>query len=202
MLRLRSSVLSPFARKVLVSAHELGVIDRIDVVLTDVWVPDTDIMTDNPLGKVPSLRTPDGVIPGSTLICEYLDKLDGAPVLLPDGGTARWTVLSAHAVADGVMEAAVAHVVERIRRPENVQWSGWLARQEGKIKAGLDHLVRLPASSREGVNLFTITLGCLLAYLDRRLPDLGWRKTYPELARWEETFASRPSMTATAPPPL
>lgn len=199
-LRLRSSALSPFVRKVLVAAHETGTIGRITLVATDVWARDTDVADDNPLGKVPALRAPEGVIIGSTLICDYLDRLAGAPVLLPAETAARWSVLREHAVADGIMEAAVAHVVERIRRPEERQWEGWLDRQADKIRRGLDHLVALPAR-RQSADLFTITLGCTLAYLDRRLPDLGWRSAHPDLAAWLDDFASRPSMMATRPPP-
>jgi glutathione S-transferase len=176
-LRLRSSVLSPFARKVFVTAHELGVVERLDVVLTDVWVPDSDIMTENPLGKVPSLRTPDGVIPGSTLICEYLDELNGAPVLLPADKAARWELLSAHAIADGVMEAAVAHstprerAVERMarapgrqdqggtgpsceaariqpRRNQSVQNHAWLPTDGCRISAGVPPIPNWPGGMR------------------------------------------------------
>lgn len=200
-LGLRYSALSPFVRKVLVAGHETGTIDRIALIATDVWSPETDIAADNPLGKVPALRTPDGPIVGSTLICEYLDGLGGAPILLPAARDARWTILAAHGVADGVMEAAVAHVVERLRRPPERQWDGWLVRQEQKIGRGLDHLASLPAAGRTGVDLFTITLACSLAYLDRRLPALGWRDRHPGLAVWQEDFAQRPSMIATRPPP-
>lgn len=200
-LWLRYSALSPFVRKVMVAAHETGTIGRITLVPTDVWARDTDVAEDNPLGKVPALGAPEGVIIGSTLICEYLDGLSGSPVLLPAETAARWSVLREHAVADGIMEAAVAHVVERIRRPEERRWEGWLDRQADKIRRGLDHLAALPDARRRPVDLFTVTLGCTLAYLDRRLPDIGWRRAHPDQAAWLDDFASRPSMMATRPPP-
>jgi hypothetical protein len=46
---------SPFVRKVLVFAHEIGLAEPIDVVLSDVWAPDGNIFRDNPLGKVLAL---------------------------------------------------------------------------------------------------------------------------------------------------
>src|ERR1700687_3227023 len=56
-MRLRYSNASPFVRKVLVFAHEAGLAQNIELVPTDVWAADTDIVRDNPLGKVPTLVT-------------------------------------------------------------------------------------------------------------------------------------------------
>lgn len=197
--RLRFSALSPFARKVLVCAHELAVIDHIDLLPCDVWSPDTDIAGDNPLGKVPALRTADGLVVGSTLICEWLGGLAENRALVPGEPGARWAVLRAHAVADGVMESAVAFTMERMRRPKDKIWDGWLERQEGKIGRGLDHLAGLPEATRAGIDLYTLTLGCTLGYLDFRLPHLDWRSRHPGLAAFHAAISTRPSMQATAP---
>ncbi|MEK7245490.1 MAG: glutathione S-transferase N-terminal domain-containing protein, partial [Pseudomonadota bacterium] len=56
-MKLRYSPASPYVRKVTVVAHETGLIDRIEIVATNVWANDTDIGRDNPLGKVPALAT-------------------------------------------------------------------------------------------------------------------------------------------------
>lgn len=200
-MRLRYSPLSPFARKVLVAAHETGTFARLDLVPADVWSSGSDIAADNPLGKVPVLVAPEGPIIGSTLICQYLDELHDGPRLVPAGRGERWRVLSAHALADGIMDAAVAHVVERIRRPAGMVWAGWLERQESKIEGALGSLAGMPAETRAGLDLHTVTLGCALAYLDRRLPLLGWRDRHPGLAAWLDAFATRPAMDATRPPP-
>ncbi|MFG1347997.1 glutathione S-transferase family protein [Xanthobacter autotrophicus DSM 431] len=197
--RLRHAPLSPFARKVVVVAHELGVLDRIEIVPCDVWAPDTDIAGDNPLGKVPALRTAAGAIIGATLICEWLGTLAPEHPLLPQEPAARWAALRAHAVADGIMEAAVTYTMERMRRPQDKIWEGWLERQEGKICRGLAHLAALPAEERANIDLYTLTLGCTLGYLDFRLPHLDWRADHPQLASFEATISERPSLQATAP---
>src|SRR5229473_3208354 len=82
-LRLRYSPASPFARKVRVVVAELGLSGQIELAACDVWAPNSDIAADNPLGKVPALVTGDGTFIGSTLCCEYLDSLQGAPRLVP-----------------------------------------------------------------------------------------------------------------------
>ena len=66
-ITLRYSKFSPFVRKVLVFAHETGLASKIECVKTDVWAEGSDIVEDNPLGKVPALITPDGTFIGSAL---------------------------------------------------------------------------------------------------------------------------------------
>jgi glutathione S-transferase len=198
-LRLRYSPASPFARKVRVVAAELGLSGRIELAACDVWAPDSDIAADNPLGKVPALVTGDGTFFGSTLCCEYLDSLRGEPRLVPLATADRWQVLQQHALADGIMEAAVAHVTEELRRPPQFVYGEFLERQRIKIRRAVD-VVESQADALDGrVDLATITLGCALGYLDFRLPQFDWRRGRDGLARWYELMATRPSMMATRP---
>jgi glutathione S-transferase len=198
-LQLRYSAASPFVRKVLVFAHETGLADRIELAPTDVWAPDSDILRDNPLGRVPALIAPDGTFIGSTLCCEYLDTLHSGPHLIPVDSAERWPILQLHALADGIMEAAVAHVIEQLRRPAAFIYDGYLERQRSKISSTLDAVEIGVSAFRELVNLATITLACALGYLDFRLPQLEWRRGRPELAQWETVFSARPSLLATPP---
>jgi glutathione S-transferase len=198
-VRLRYSPASPFARKVRVVAAELGLSGRIELAACDVWAPNSDIAADNPLGKVPALLTGNGTFIGSTLCCEYLDSLQGGPRLVPLAAVDRWRVLQLHALADGIMEAAVAHVTEELRRPPQFVYGAFLERQRIKICRALD-VVESQADALGGrVDLATITLGCVLGYLDFRLPQFDWRRGRDGLARWYEIMATRPSMMATRP---
>jgi glutathione S-transferase len=198
-LRLRYSPASPFARKVRVVAAELGLSGRFELAACDVWAPNSDIAADNPLGKVPVLVTSDGAFIGSTLCCEYLDSLQGAPRLVPLAPADRWRVLQLHALADGIMEAAVAHVTEELRRPPQFVYAEFLERQRIKIRRALDVVDAQADALGDRVDLATITLGCALGYLDFRLPQFNWRRGRDGLARWYEVMAMRPSMMATRP---
>jgi glutathione S-transferase len=200
-MKLRYSNASPFVRKVLVFAYETGQSGRIELVPTDVWAADTDIARDNPLGKVPALVTDDGIFVGSTLCCEYLDSLHGGLALLPRDPGSRWPVLQRHALADGIIEAAVAHVVEVLRRPQAYIYSGALARQQDKIERTLDRLA-VDVAAFETLDLSSVTLGCALGYLDFRLDQFDWRAGRPQLAQWFAAFDARPSMRVTAPHPV
>jgi glutathione S-transferase len=67
---------SPFVRKCMVVAHELGIADRIEK-LPSAAGPvkrDATIIPKNPLGQVPTFITDDGqVLFDSRVICEYLN---------------------------------------------------------------------------------------------------------------------------------
>ena len=157
----------------------------------DVW--GQDAISGNPLGKVPTLVTPEGPLCGSLQICLHIDALLPAPRLLP--AERRWRTLQLSGLGEGLMEATVAHVVERIRRPQPLVWPGWLERQERKIARALEALAPMPLPER--TDLGAITLGCALSYLDIRLSELDWRAEAPRLADWHGEFAQRPSMRAT-----
>lgn len=197
-MKLRYSSASPFVRKVLVFAHEIGLAHNIELVPTDVWAADTDIARDNPLGKVPTLVTADGTFIGSTLCCEYLDSLHAGPPLIPREAHGRWQVLQRHALADGIIEAAVAHVVETLRRPAALVDRGTLERQQGKMQRALD-VIEGDVAAYDDIDLASVTLGCTLGYLDFRHGALHWRADRPKLTDWCSQFEIRPSMIATAP---
>ncbi len=198
MMKLRYAKTSPFVRKVLVFADEVGMADRIELAPTDVWTADTDIARDNPLGKVPALVTREGTFVGSFACCDYLERRNGAPKLIPQEAKPRWRVMQVHGLADGLMEAAVAHVIESLRRPQEYVYPGYLERQMAKMLGAIDAL-----EARRGdlaiVDLGSITTACALGYLDFRFPDLDWRKRAPGLGAWYAEFAKRPSMQKTRP---
>jgi glutathione S-transferase len=197
-MKLRYSSASPFVRKVLVFAHETGLAGQIECVKTDVWAEGSDIVKDNPLGKVPALITPDGTFIGSALCCEYLDTLHTGRRLIPAEAPQRWRVLQQHSLADGIIEAAVAYIVETIRRPEALIYAGMQERQRAKILRTLD-MIEAAGDLQGDIDLASITLGCALGYLDFRHPTIDWRQSRPALASWFAAFDERASMRATKP---
>jgi len=202
-MKLRYSPTSPYVRKVAVTATEAGLDNCIERIETNVWDPATDIAEDNPLGKVPALTVEDGtVLCDSPLICEYLDSLNQGQKLIPAEGPARWQVLNLEALGDGIMDSAVAQVIENRMRPEEARWAGWIERQKGKIGRALDALeAKAAGSGLDGpVTLGSIAVGCALGYLDLRFPEDDWRAGHPKLAAWYEGFSQRPSMQASEPP--
>ena len=201
-MKLFYSATSPFVRKCLVAAHELGLRDQIELLPANAHPINRDrtIVAQNPLGQVPTLIADDGkVLYDSRVIFEYLNALAGGE-LVPDEGEERWKVLTEQALADGILDAAILARYETALRPENLRWKEWTAGQVDKITCGLDELEKRAADFGDRVDLGTIAFACALGYLDFRFQHLDWRKGRPNAAAWFEWFGGRESMATTRPP--
>jgi glutathione S-transferase len=201
-MKLFYSQTSPFVRKCLVTAQELGIAQRLELLPAAAHPVNRDrsVVDKNPLGKIPTLVTDEGaVLFDSRVICEYLNAL-GDGHLLPAAGAARFAVLTDQALADGLMDAAVLVRYETVARPESLRWADWSGGQMAKVTSALADFERRTAAREGRIDLGTIALGCALGYLDFRYADLGWRERHPSMARWYEQFAARESMTKTRPP--
>jgi glutathione S-transferase len=155
---------------------------------------------------VPVLVTDDGTnIFDSRVIVEYLDSASPVARLIPEDIRQRIQVRRWEALADGCTDAAVAVVMEKRRAASPPSAKGIVARQQGKIDRAVavmaEELGARNWCSGESYSLSDIAVGCSLGYLDLRLPDLNWRKAYPNLARLTERLSHRASFKFTAPPP-
>lgn len=195
-MKLYWSPASPYVRKVLVLAQELGIeLERERPDLQS--LEDSSFGKVNPIHRIPALVLDDGtVLPDSKLICEYLDA-GKSHKLLPAGGPERWRVYRLEVLGDGILDAAVPRRGETARPPAQ-QSPTRLAQYERSIRQTLDQLER-EVDGLEGLNLGTITVGCALGYLDFRFPGDDWRQGRPKLAAWFDAFSKRPSMAATVP---
>lgn len=199
-MTLHWSPLSPFVRKVMICAIELGLDDRIDRVrsVANMSVPNPELMRINPLGKIPALVLEDGaVIADSTVICLYLDALAGGGRLLPEAGAGRWTELTRHSMANGLLDALILWRNERAK-PADRQTPAWIEGFSLKTAAVLDQFEHGRLARPPGVlALSDAAMGCALSYLDFRFADLDWRDGRPTLADWHAWFTMRDSARRT-----
>jgi glutathione S-transferase len=199
MMQLHWSPRSPYVRKVMIVAHELGLADRIETVRTVVGgtTPHRALMQENPLGKIPTLMLEDGAaLYDSPVICEYLDTLHDGPKLFPPW-PGRMTALRRLALGDGMLDIALAWVGERFRSTER-QSAPHMALWEAKLRACVDALeTEADALSTGALTIGHIGIGVALSYLDFRFDDLRWRDGHQRLATWHATFDTRPSVVAT-----
>ena len=198
-MKLFYSPTSPYVRKVLVCAHELGLAGRIENVAAAASPINRskEIIAHNPLGQVPTLITDDGqMLADSRVICEYLDHVAGGGTLFPRN-SARWQAICDQAMADGILGAALLARYETFLRPADKKWTDWLAGQMDKIKTTLATLETATTGFGGRVDIGTISYACALSYLDLRFPDFDWRKDHPAATAWYKAFETRPSMVAT-----
>lgn len=192
---------SPFARKARIALLEKGVV--FEVAVDNPWSPAARAPAHNPLGKIPVLLTDDdGAIFDSSLIVEYAEAKWPLPPLLPADALDRVAVRQVEALADGVCDAVVLIVMERARLPQ-LQSRDWIARQFAKIEAGVAEaergLARGPCYDGRCFGLADIAVGCMLGYLDLRMPEFAWRERAPGLDMLFTTLSQRESFRATLP---
>jgi glutathione S-transferase len=195
MMRLHYSAASQFVRKVMVTAIELGLDSKIELI-----VDKRDLKQHNPLLKRPALISEEGdFIIDSPVICGYLDSLAGHR-LIPAAGGARWRALSLEALGDGIMDAVSAIRQERTFHP-NAASKEWYERQMLKVSQGLDRLDY--EVKREGLGrsltIAEITAGVLCGYLDFAFAEYDWRAGRSRLAGWYDEMSTRESMSRTMP---
>ena len=180
---------SPFSAKVRMAAHYVGLKPEAIHVST----PDNpeELLTANPLGKIPTLITDDGLtLYDSRTIMHYLDSLDEEKRLYPRSPEKRVLVERTEALSDGICEALVLCVYEkRFRTPETYH-QPWVDRQWDKAMRGLDWLDAHPPKFGKRLNAGHFALASLLAYLMIRFPG-QWEEHRVRLANWPAAFSER-----------
>ena len=183
---------SPFARKVRIVAHELGVAERITMIAVDPWT-DAGLRAVNPLAKVPTLVRDDGsALYDSGAICDFLDDMAGGG-LIPRSGEPRWRALRLQALSADACTAA-GRLFAGQRRGGVDPMAG---RFTAAIDASLDVLEDEPLAPANP-DLGDICAALLPAYLGFRWPDHRWRDGRPRLAAFLAAIECRPAFAATA----
>ena len=201
-MKLIGSVTSAYVRKARVVLAEKKLDYQFE--LENVWAPETNIASSNPLGKVPCLVMEDGsTMYDSRVIAEYLDTLTPVCKLLPANSRDRANVKVWEALADGVLDAGVLAYLERTWRPAGQQSQAWFDRQMGKVHGGLavmaENLGEQPFCMGIHYTLADVAVGCTLGWLAFRFPDIAWRDTHPNLARLFDKLSERQSFKDTVP---
>ncbi|MET3600075.1 glutathione S-transferase family protein [Martelella mangrovi] len=185
-MKLFYATTSPFSAKVVMAAHHVGA--DVDIVPVDITAVSETLLAANPLGKIPTLVTDDGLtLYDSRTIMHYLDSLSDEKRLYPKNPEKRATVARMEALCDGICDALVLVVYEkRFRTPET--WhQPWVDRQWAKARRGLDYLdENLPGFDKR-LNAGHFALASLVGYLMLRFPG-EWEEHRVRLTRWPAAF--------------
>ena len=199
-MKLYHSPTSPYVRKVMVTLDLTGQLGEVELIPGSgtPLAPNDATIRANPLGKIPCLIGDSGAaIFDSRVICRFLDHR--AKAGLYPAGDALFPVLTAEALADGIIDAVLLTAYEWRLRPEAIRYQPWVDGQTAKVERALAALEQTDLVLSGPINAARIAAGCALGYVDFRLADLGWRDRYKTLAAWYAEFAATPAMKATVP---
>ncbi|RFC69084.1 MULTISPECIES: glutathione S-transferase family protein [Mesorhizobium] len=188
---------SPYSAKVRMAAELAGIALETQVVDTSA---DPSLLIDaNPLGKIPTLITEDGVtVYDSRVITQYLNRLSGNKIF-PRNAAKRLEAETLEALADGICDCLLTIVYERRMRPEEKVHQPWVDRQWEKALRGLDALNTNPPKLPKSISVGQIAVRSLIAYLDIRFAG-KWEKGRGKLKRWAVRFDEKwPDLAAKTP---
>jgi len=196
-MKLLGTNTSPYVRKVRLVLLEKNI--PHDYVVDAPREPGSLVARVNPLGRIPALILDDETcVFDSPVIAEYADSMNDTPVLIPrNDALARMRVKRWEALADGIMDSAVAVRNESLR-PAEKQEAGNISLHNNAITRALAY-----ASDQMGANEWcegkTITLADLalvsaLVYLDLRQTGRDWRSAQPNLAAWFDRMNKQASV--------
>jgi glutathione S-transferase len=195
---------SPFVRRVAVSMKLLDV--PFEHANWSVGKDFDRIREFNPLGRVPTLVTPDGLrLMESGAILDHLDEIAGPErALLPRAGAHRRAALNFIALATGAAEKGVLQIYERVFRPEGKRHAPWMDRCHLQMSASLAALDR--AVGERGVSQWLvgkrmtqadITAACAFTFLNDALRVASDPVMYASLATLAARCESLPAFQET-----
>jgi len=160
----------------------------------------------NPLGRVPTLVTNDGLkLMESAAILDYIDELVGPErALLPRSGAERRQALNLMAMATGAAEKGVMQLYERAFRPESKRHEPWVERCRLQMSASLSAIDRY--LGERGVSQWLvgkrmtqadITAACAFTFLNDALRVAADSVMYASLATLAARCESLPAFQET-----
>ena len=201
-MKLYITPLSPYARITRIVALEKGLEDKVEVIEAKTRVSESPYYAINPSGRVPYLVRDDGIgMEDSTLICAYLDALDGAPAFGLPMGERSWELRRLEASARSLLDGLTVWGRELRHRPLEERSPTIIEHERQRSRRLADVWERQIENPlfRGRFDLVQITLACALDYQSQVLGS-EWRHGRPKLASWLDGIARRPSVAATAPP--
>lgn len=161
--------------------------------------PGSQVARANPLARIPALILDDETcVFDSPVIAEYADTLNDTPILIPrTDALARMRVKRWEALADGIMDSAVAVRTESVR-PAEKQDADTITRHNDAITRALAYasgqLGQRAWCEGTSITLADLALVSALIYLNLRQPKRDWRGTHPNLAAWFSRISERASV--------
>jgi glutathione S-transferase len=192
---------SPYARIARICVLEKQLEGRVEIVVAQTRSVESPYYRIAPSGRVPYLVRDDGVgLEESSVICRYLDHLDGNPEFDLPTDEGVWEAHRLGALATSLIDGLSVWLRE-IRRPKNEQ-SPEIIQHETDRARRLIILweTEIDCPTMQGkLNLAQIALIRQIG-LEARNRDFRWREGHSRLREWFDHLAARPAIAATVPP--
>ncbi|GGD82407.1 MULTISPECIES: glutathione S-transferase [Rhizobium] len=187
-MKLLCSPASPYSNKVRMAAHFLEL--ELNAIRVDTNTGPAILVDNNPLGKIPTLLTDDGLsIYDSVAIMHYFDRLTKGG-LYPSKKGKRTDAEILEALCDGICDCLLAIVYERRFRDEDKVHQPWIDRQWKKATSGLAHLSANPPKLGKKLSGGHFALAATLDYLELRFKD-QWEADHAPLTDWLRQFGKK-----------
>lgn len=195
-MKLYLNTSSPFARYVRAVALQLE--QELELVWCDPWGNDPELIVLNPLCRIPTLMTDQGMgLSESGLIVQYL--LQQKPDHQLSQSAYDPEVLKLCGLAHGLMELSFNTVINDKHAGKEQRDSYLGERRVAGIQRMLEQLEQTPPKSHaDRLNLADLALVVALQYLAFRLPELIQPSQYPQLFSWLDQLSNQPIFTNTA----
>lgn len=197
MLEIFGVPFSAHTRKVLLALREKNLAYELVPVVP--LAPPSGWRELSPLGKIPGLRTPDITVADSSVICQYLERVQPAPALYPSEATAFARALWFEEFAGGALAPHVLHglLMQRVFAPRFLQ----RAPDEALIKRSLEQELPPEFAYLEGQIQGAYLVGSSLTIADISVVSMllnsqyaGEQLTaYPKLQRYLQGMVRRPA---------
>ena len=190
---------SPFVKKTCAFLAEKGVAYEVRPLAPFPKTP--ELLAMNPLGKIPIYQDGDLMLPDSSAICAYVERVEPRPPLYPSDAKAYGRALFIEEFADTKLNEVLGSVFfQRIIRPnffkqepDEAALKKTLDEQVPQVFDWLESRIESPNGIVGGTfSIADVAVGAQLANfrLAGEKVDAG---RWPKLGRWSETTLARPS---------
>lgn len=192
---------SPFVRRVAVTARFLGIPYEHNPL--SIFKGYDEFRSINPLVKVPTLVTDDGVLlVDSTLIIDYLEThCANGRSLMPEHGPNRIRALQIIGVALVAKEKIAALIYERTQRPRELQHRPWIKRLDEQLRSAVEQLEALVGDGSEwffgkDITQADITTAIAWRFAQHAVPRRISADDYPGLVAFSARAEALPEFIA------
>ena len=199
MYKLTYSPASPYVRKVRLAGHLSDLNDQIELLNPDHAIH-IKMKSNNPLGKIPVLMTPnDQYIFDSRVIIELLNDISGK--LYPSDDSYKQIILTNAALAEGLVDASLLYVYSMRYAGDQKPSEVWQKLQLTKIENTLHYLDKNVLNKFDPSTLFISHIGLIVALdylIFRKIYD--WKMKSKNLDEWHKKVSdSLPGYKETYP---